>query len=289
MGDKLEKKLVRKYYDQEAGKYIEQYGGSYDKYPANLIRINLISERLKDNNVKTILDIGCGTCGPMIKLLQEGFDVYGTDFAENMISVGKKEIEKAGFDPDRIWVADLEDDTDSENKYDAVLALGVFPHVLDENKALYNMKNMLNEGGLTFIEFRNKLFAAFTFNNYSSELFLNEIINVDGLPGNLGADVKHFFDPIFQKKVDAVRKDDKLIYGDVLAKFHNPLSIDKDLYSPCGFSVRHALFYHYHALPPSFRDRDHNLFNELSMKIEDPYDWRGYFMASAFVIEAGVG
>lgn len=105
------KQKAQNYYDQEAGDYIKMYQEGYDKYPANLIRIKFIIERLKKNDVKTILDVGCGSCGPMIKLLKEGFDVRGFDFSKDMVKEGKKGLVKAGYDSELICFADLEDET----------------------------------------------------------------------------------------------------------------------------------------------------------------------------------
>jgi len=45
-------------------------------------------------------------------------------------------------------------------------------------------------------------------------------------------------------------------------------------------------FYHYHALPPIFQSKHPQLFRELSLKLENPSDWKGYLMASAYVVEA---
>jgi hypothetical protein len=47
------------------------------------------------------------------------------------------------------------------------------------------------------------------------------------------------------------------------------------------------LFYHYHCLPPMFEQAVPELFRRRSVAMEDPADWRGYFMASAFVV-AGI-
>ena len=89
-------------------------------------------------------------------------------------------------------------------------------------------------------------------------------------------------------KVDKpVKKEDgKIEYTDILAKFRNPLSIGDELFKPCDFSVTDIHFYHYHALPPVFENKHPKLFRELSLELEKPNDWRGYLMASAFVIEA---
>ncbi len=47
-------------------------------------------EELKKLNVKTILDIGCGTGGFMLKAKEAGFDVVGIDISEEMINLAKE-------------------------------------------------------------------------------------------------------------------------------------------------------------------------------------------------------
>ena len=92
---KKKSRTAQKYYDQEAQNYKKMYEQGYKYYPANLIRLRLIIKRLKENNSKQILDTGCGTAIPMIKLLKKGFDVRGFDYSKNMISLGKRELELA--------------------------------------------------------------------------------------------------------------------------------------------------------------------------------------------------
>ena len=177
------KEKSKEYYDQEAKDYIQMYKEGYKEYPANLIRLNFVVERLRHNEVKTVLDVGCGTCAPMIRLLKEGFNVKGFDFSEEMVKEGRKELEKAGYDPNQIFQADLEEDrTLPQEKFDAIIALGVFPHILNETKTLSNLRGMLSKHGLVFIEFRNDLFASYTLNKYSLDFFLNRVIDLSSLP-----------------------------------------------------------------------------------------------------------
>lgn len=281
-----EKEKVINYYDQEAKDYKLMYKERYQKYPANLIRLNIVTERLKKNNIKTILDIGCGTCTPMIKFLKEGFQIKGFDFSKEMIKHGKKELEKAGFDPNLIFYADLEKDKNlPKEKFDAILALGVFPHLLNEEIALSRMRERLNDGGLVFIEFRNDLFASYTLNKYSLDFFLNRVMDLSSLPDDVSEDVVNFYSE--RLKVDKpTMMGDKLVYNDILAKFHNPLSIEEELFKPNGFSVVDFHFYHYHALPPIYENKYPELFRDLSLKMEKPNDWKGFLMASAYVVEA---
>jgi hypothetical protein len=44
------------------------------------------------------------------------------------------------------------------------------------------------------------------------------------------------------------------------------------------------LFYHYHCLPPMLEAQVPELFRRESLRMEDPEDWRGHFMASAFLL-----
>ncbi len=281
------KETIRKYYDQEARDYIKMYKEGYTEYPANVIRLNFVVERLKQNNIKTISDVGCGTCAPMIRLLKEGFKVKGFDFSEEMVEEGRKGLEKAGFDPALISQADLEDDSSFPGeKFDAIIALGVFPHILDEAKALSTMRKRLNKRGMVFIEFRNDLFAAFTLNKYSLDLFLNRVIDLSSLPEDVSKEVVNFYSS--RLKVDKPNKKSrgKISYSDILAKFRNPLNIEEQLFKPNGFSINKIHFYHYHALPPVFESKYPSLFRELSLMMENPSDWKGYLMASAYVVEA---
>ena len=287
MSDQKGKQKVLAYYDQEAADYIKQYQKVYDKYPANLIRIKFIIERMKKNKVKTILDAGCGTCGPMIKLLKSGFKVKGFDFSKQMVEEGRKELKKSGYDPELIWVADLENQKGlPKEKFDAVIALGVFPHILDEKKALLNMKKMLKPGGLLFVEFRNDLFAAYTLNKYSLVFFLNRVIDLKTFPKRIRDEIINFYAERFQIDAPKKRKDGKISYTEILAKFRNPLNLGKELFVPCDFSVVDFHFYHYHALPPVFETKYPKEFRELSLQLEKINDWKGYLMASAYVVEA---
>ena len=52
-----------------------------------------------------------------------------------------------------------------------------------------------------------------------------------------------------------------------------------------GLSVEGIYFYHFHAFPPMFETLDKNYYRKISWKIENPLDWRGFLLASAFVID----
>jgi len=281
------KEQVKKYYDQEVKDYIEMYGDGYTGYPANLIRLNIITKLLKQKGIRTILDIGCGTGIPMIKLLKKGFRCKGFDFSQEMVNQGKIELKKAGFDSNLIFQADLVDGSNlPKEKFNAIIASGVFPHIENELKALSKIKRMLNRKGSVFIEFRNDLFAAFTLNNYSTDFFLNRVLELELFPKAVSNKIIKFYSQKLNVNKKTNKDRTKIQYTDILAKFHNPLTIEREIFKPSGFSINKIHFYHYHALPPIFEVEHPKLFKEISLKMEKPNDWKGHLMASAYVVEA---
>jgi len=283
------KEKSKEYYDQVAHTYKQMYEENYEKYPANLIRLKMLVRKLKERNTKTVLDVGCGTCAPMLKLLKEGFDVRGCDFSAEMIRIGKDQLLKEKYDPNLISQADIEDDSSLPvGKFDSILALGVFPHLVDESKALQNIKKRLNQGGQAFIEFRNELFALFSSNKYTIDLILNKIIDYNSYPSDVQTDLLEFYSKMYKVDKPKKKQDGKISYDDILARFRNPLTIEKDLFLQNGLFIRKIHFYHYHSLPPIFAEKYPDFFKHKSMELENPDDWKGTFMASAFVVEAAL-
>lgn len=282
------KELAREYYDQETKDYLQMYEKDYKGYPADLIRFQtIILKRLKALKVKTVLDAGCGSCWPMRELLKNGFHAVGFDFSEKMIEEGKKVLADSGFDPNLISVGDVEKATTlPKEKFDSAIALGVFTHLVDQKKALMNINKALKKKGKVLLQFRNDLFDSFTLNNYSYDFFLHSLINIGKFPNKAQNDINDFYLKRLVMQKTTKKKTRKVAYNDVLASFSNPLTIEEELFKPCGFRVDKIHFYHYHALPPIFAAKYPELFKSMSMKMEDPNNWKGYFMASAFVVEA---
>ena len=70
---------------------------------------------------------------------------------------------------------------------------------------------------------------------------------------------------------------------EVLSRTHNPFELQAR-FARAGFVDVKAHFYHYHCLPPMFEQAAPELFRQASIAMEDPADWRGHFMASAFFV-----
>lgn len=280
---------VKQFYNQVADEYDERhYSDDPAGYGQNAIRRNFTIDRLEERGVSTVLDAGCGDGSVMIPLLERGIDVTGFDFSENMVAAAKEKLDEAGYDPDRVSHGDITEDLPTDETYDAVIALGVFPHLSDTRKNLKRIRESLEPGGVFMAEFRNDLFDIFTLNEYSYEFYKEELFHDVDLPPEAETALDQRLRDAFKMtdtNEDAADDADDLEYGDTYSTFDNPFVVREDL-EATGYDFDDFYFYHYHSMLPEFEDRFPETFREQSLALEDPTDWRGFFMASAYVVEA---
>lgn len=280
---------------------VNEYTGQYDRsrltdpeeYTANYFRLQHILQELPQFDVKRILDAGCGEGSPMVQLLKSGYDVRGFDFVPEMVSGAKKLLKNHKFDENYACWGDITDlitfsHLSAQDKFDAVVSLGVFPHVDNEILALKNLSSQLKTEGVVIIEFRNLLFDLFALNRPTSELFLSELYSsLDELPEKLSLKIKEDIKQRFKMEFPVTKKtnsdSEAPSYDVILAKKHNPLIIHQ-YFEAAGFKFIKNLFYHYHPYPPYYRDLDKKMFQTFAHKLEhENSGWKGLFMASAFI------
>jgi hypothetical protein len=168
------------------------------------------------------------------------------------------------------------------------MAMGVMPHVENDAAVLANMAALLKPGGAAFIEFRNKLFSLFTFNRYTHEFIIEDLLA--GVDPGYKARVAEALEKSLRMDLPLVR--DKAAggtgpgYDAVLSRFHNPLTIGP-LFEAAGLGDLNLLWYHYHPAPPMLEGLDREAFRREAVRLErEPSGWRGMFLCSAFVMEA---
>ena len=273
-----QKRKLKEFFEEN----VIRWDNYYDEREGNPYKHNLtiLKSILKNyDKTKTILDLGCGTGIPLIEFLKMGFSAKGCDFTDSAISISKSKMRKNNYDEKSVFKLDIEDSSTLTNeKFDIITSVGVFPHVADEKQALENTKKLLNKHGIVLLQFRNDLFNLFTLNAYS-ENFFKRLIDFDTLPDDFKKHLNEFY------KKTLLAETINAQFG-ILSKFHNPLTIQNELFSPLGFIVKNIYFFHYHRLPPIFQKNDTKLFRKLSDEIENPNDWRGNFLASSFIVEA---
>lgn len=279
--------------------YYEEYYGSNSPYPP--VHTELLRSILIENKVNTLLDAGCGPASFLRDVIKEGWDLYGFDLTPEMVEEGKKVFADNNLDPERIWKGSIIEKSSfsvpggNTPEFDAAVCGGVLPHIPEEHDmtVIENLRDSVRPGGVVALEARNQLFAMFTMNRYSYDLFVEQFIRPDLLRKNLGENADKVEDVTEQMKsqyrmdLPPVRKGkaDEPGYDEVLSRTHNPFVL-RQQFEKAGLKNIKIMFYHYHCVPPMFAGLIGEEFIPQSIALEDPNDWRGHFMASAFYIVA---
>ena len=283
---------VKNCYSTWADSYFRDYYTG-TAYPP--VHVDLVRKLLRDAGARVLLDAGCGPASMLRGLADLGMDLYGFDLTPEMVEVAKQVVGQFGMSPEHIWQGSVADAASFRSAQmpavDATICVGVFPHIPEsiETDIIANLRDSVRRGGLVAVEARNQLFGLFTLNRYSYELFASELIHAQQLRDAGSAEV---VDALLQElrqrfrmEIPPVRqgKSGEPGYDQVLSRTHNPFVL-KERFEKAGFTEVKTHFYHYHCLPPMFEQAAPELFRSASLAMEDPADWRGHFMASAFFV-----
>jgi 2-polyprenyl-3-methyl-5-hydroxy-6-metoxy-1,4-benzoquinol methylase len=291
---------VKRCYSTWGETYYRDYYGPDAGYPP--VHLPLITSLVDQAGPGRLLDAGCGPASMLRHLVRSGRELYGFDLTPEMVLEARCVMGELGVAPERVWQGSVLErgafDCPAERAtpYDAAICVGVFPHLreADEIHVIRNLHDCLRPGGIAVVEARNELFSLFTLNRYSHQLFLERLVPVRTLRQHAGDEAAGLdaalreLEGMFRTDLPPVRKgkQDEPGYDEVVSRLHNPLVLGRQ-FAQAGFSQVRTLFYHFHCLPPMLSAQAPKLFREQSLAMEvDPDDWRGYFMASAFVVVA---
>ncbi len=275
-----------KYFNKKSP--VQEYSETYKKlrfdirYSQNVKREEIFVNLIKKHRPKKIVDAGCGAGMPLIKIKKKGFNIIGYDKAKNMVVEARENLKKNKFSTDLVFIDDFENPKKiKNNSVDCILGMGAFYYSKNVNKTILNQRKKLKKNGRLIFSLRNRLFDIATLNNYTKKI-LDDLYEIKSLKKkwrkkyqNL---TKNFSD---RRKGKFKNVDEKGINNHIP---HNPLTITNEM-AKLGLAVQGIYFYHFHALPPVFENYDKEYFRKISWKIENPLDWRGFFLASAFVID----
>jgi 2-polyprenyl-3-methyl-5-hydroxy-6-metoxy-1,4-benzoquinol methylase len=290
---------VRSCYSTWAETYYADYFTNPTAYPP--VHQDLIRNLVRKSGARTLLDAGCGPASMLRNLVDLKLDLYGFDLTPEMVSTARDVMSATGLPRDHLWQGSVADASAfrrpgvTPDTFDAAICIGVLPHVPEsvEQEAIVNLRNAVRPGGLVAVEARNQLFGLFTLNRYSYELFVEELIRMpllaaEGVDATTLVNVVEQMKERFRMDLPPTRKgkSGEPGYDQVLSRTHNPFTL-RQMFEAADFENVQTLFYHYHCLPPMFEQTIPDQFRKLSVAMEDPNDWRGHFMASAFIL-AGV-
>lgn len=288
---------VAAHYDAAAADYHRQYQRDNldgPEYPANYYRLQIIVNRLAMGGTRRLFEIGVGEGTPLLTLARMGFDVGGCDISEAMVAAARRTFAGGGLDQERIGWGDVQDAVTlagflKDGPYDAAMALGVLPHVQSDEVFLANLRMMVRPGGRVMVEFRNKLFSLFTFNRFTRDFILDDLLR------DVAGDVR---DAVAAELAKRCRLDLPPMreapgggpsYDQILARYHNPFELTES-FARAGFRDVRVHWYHYHPAPPMLESALGPRFNQEARRLEhEASGWRGYFLCSAGVIEAVSG
>jgi 2-polyprenyl-3-methyl-5-hydroxy-6-metoxy-1,4-benzoquinol methylase len=297
----MDRSAVSKHYDAVASDYQKQYESDrlHDvsrPYPANYFRLQLLINSFATKGIKRVIEVGVGEGTPLSTLGKAGIEVWGFDISSAMVEASRARMRENGMDPDHIFWGDIQDSTTyahviQSGLFDGLMAMGVMPHVTNDDMVLENMAALVRPGGSVFIEFRNSLFSLFTFNRYTAEFILDDLLK--GVSVEVKAAVAKDLESRLRMDMPPVRKtvggSDAPGYDAILSKFHNPLEV-QGLFARHGFEQTKLLWYHYHPAMPYLESSMPTLFREEAIRLEhEASGWRGLFLCSAFVVEAVKG
>ncbi len=283
---------VKDCYSTWAQSYHTDYYSGQAAYPP--VHQGLLHSWLADSGARSVLDAGCGPASMLRHLADLQADLYGFDLTPEMVNEARRVMKPLGTPPERIWEGSVTDPAafrrPNRGSFDAAICIGVLPHVPSEcdETVIHNLRDSVRRGGLIALEARNQLFALFTLNRYSYDFFTNELAQTEQLKRAENAGLEAVLSGLqdrFRMDLPPVRsgKSGEPGYDEVLSRTHNPLLL-KQQFEDAGLSQVEVLFYHFHCLPPMFEEKLPEFFRTQSLAMENPRDWRGYFMASAFIV-----
>lgn len=295
--DALERS-VRACYATWSARYYDDYYRGASAYPP--VHTDIVRGLLRDAKARTLLDAGCGPASMLRDLDDLGLERWGFDLTPEMVAEARRVLAPQGVTAGRLWQGSVLDPAAFKpadappDGFDAAICFGVLPHIPAEAdmRVLRNLGNAVRPGGLVAIEARNELFALFTLNRYSRTLFRDVLIGEAQLkaraePAERAALERALLelDQRFRMDLPPVRKgyEGEPGYDQVLSRTHNPFVL-RETAVQAGLIDTEMLFYHFHALPPMLEQAAPALFRRASVAMESPHDWRGHFMASAFVL-----
>lgn len=251
-------------------------------YPANHFAFRQILGVLHEQQAERMIEIGVGLGKALPIYAAAGIDMYGVDIKPEMVETSAAVAAELGLPADRISWGDIEDSVSlsgvrRQGPFDALLAMGVLPHVHHEKVALENMRQLVKPGGSIFVECRNKLFSLVTFNRFTYEFIMDDLL------AGVSGEVKDAASEFLKTRVDVEIPPKPAGHE---AKYHNPLDIH-EVFEAAGFVDVRVRPFHYHAAMPRFEKELGAAFRAESIALEnEPSNWRGLFLCSAFVVEA---
>lgn len=120
------------------------------KDPYANAKYEIVLEWLKSENVKTVLNAGCGSGELSFILAQNGYKVIGFDLDKDYVDLANKNVRKKKIKNCNFIVSGIEN-YKSKVKYDAVIATDVLEHIKNDRYAFKKLATFAKKNGSVII------------------------------------------------------------------------------------------------------------------------------------------
>ena len=251
-------------------------------YPANHFAWRVVLDSAHQRGARNLVEVGVGHGNGIAHVIAAGLNFSGFDNDPSCVASAQGVAKDLGT-ASAVILGDIEKPETlagltTAGDFDSLMALGILPSVSDQAQTLRNMTQLLRPGGEMFVECRNSLFSLFTFNRFTRDFIVEDLLSE--IPSDLRAEVDAFIEP----RVD-VERPPRPASGPVPAQ-HNPLAVSS-LFASVGLIDISVHPFHFHAAMPALEAGNPSAFRTQSLALEDDASgWKGLFLCSAFLVRA---
>lgn len=249
-------------------------------YPANHFAWRIALDSARQRGATSLVEIGVGRGNGVAHVINAGLTFAGVDNDEASVAATRQVLTGLGGDASAVILADAGDATTLQRlagagTFDSLMALGIMPHAQDREGVIQNMAGLVRPGGEMFVEFRNSLFSLVTFNRFTRDFI------VDDLLADVPTAMRDRVGDFVADRVDTDRP--PLPLSGHEARYDNPFVVPEWLQG-MGYDDVSIHPFHFHAAMPMLEPKDPQEFRDASLALEDDTSgWRGLFLCSVFL------
>jgi 2-polyprenyl-3-methyl-5-hydroxy-6-metoxy-1,4-benzoquinol methylase len=115
------------------------------------LRIDIVRAFLKDRDLRSIADIGCGDGSISLSVLPAAGRLLLVDGSAAMLDAARENVARCGAADVRLELADVEA-WNTDERFDTVLCLGVLAHLRQPEPFLRKLASLVAEGGVLVLQ-----------------------------------------------------------------------------------------------------------------------------------------
>jgi SAM-dependent methyltransferase len=235
-----------------------------------------------------LIDYACGQGRLLAELLNRGYDCVGMEKHPGMHDVAVAELTRHGLSANQVKLGalDLLVETESESAA-GFLAIGLFQYLSEaELETVFaEAHRVLKPGGLLVATLQNAFFDMFTFNKYTVDFIVNDLLSE-----TLDAESRDQVQPLIE---GLMPNSDMPPYApdrardNIFVRLSNPL-LANEIFNAHGFTTTGRYFYEYFGLPPLVQNQNREIVDKVRKhyEVDRAESWQGMFLANAFLVSA---